>query len=69
MAIYEYECVVCRHADEIECAIKDSKPVLECPICHVIAFKRQISRSTFALKGSGWYADGYSSKSTKDSES
>lgn len=69
MAIYEYKCAVCRHTDELEVPIKDSKSILECPLCRVFAFKRQISKSTFSLKGGGWYADGYSTKTSKNSES
>jgi predicted nucleic acid-binding Zn ribbon protein len=37
----------------------------ECPICRVSSTNRLISVSNFALKGSGWYADGYSHSPNK----
>lgn len=61
MPTYEYQCnrghlfeVVQRMSDE---------PLTRCKICRAKA-QRLISATNFILKGSGWYADGYSSPST-----
>jgi putative FmdB family regulatory protein len=68
MPTYEYACSSCHHEWEFEQSIKDS-PLTECPSCHQATAKRQISRGTgFILKGSGWYADLYSSASNKPAE-
>jgi len=65
MPTYEYACSSCHHEWEFEQSIKDD-PIKECPACHQGTAKRQISRGTgFILKGSGWYADLYSSSSNK----
>lgn len=39
-------------------------PLTSCPDC-AGAVKKLVSRSSFQLKGSGWYADGYSCKSSE----
>jgi putative FmdB family regulatory protein len=65
MPTYEYACLSCKHEWEFEQSIKDNA-ITECPACHQQTAKRQISRGTgFILKGSGWYADLYSSSSNK----
>ncbi len=66
MAIYDYACPVCQHEAEVEMPISQSKSTMECPNCKVFSFKRQVSKSTFSLKGGGWYADGYSSVTKKE---
>ncbi len=64
---YEYACSNCGHQWEAKQSIKDD-PLTECPSCHEQTAKRQISRGgSFILKGGGWYADLYSSKSGSDS--
>ena len=63
MPIYEYECQSCEQVTEISQSIKDA-PLAACPQCGGQVSKI-ISQSTFALKGGGWYADGYSSGSAK----
>lgn len=69
MPIYEYACRVCDNVAEIEMSISKSQPIMECPICRVFSFRRQIAgKTTFALKGSGWYADGYSSPPNKENK-
>lgn len=69
MPTYEYACSSCNNEWEFEQSIKDA-PLTECPRCHEQTARRQISRGTgFILKGSGWYADLYSSSSnTKPSD-
>jgi len=58
MPLYEYKCEVCSNIEESIEKINTEK--IECPICNNTA-KRIISLSSFELKGSGWYKDGYSS--------
>jgi len=54
MPIYEYSCQACGHA--LEAIQKFSDPALrECPACHKLELKKQISAAGFQLKGSGWY--------------
>ena len=59
MPLYEYECTSChKHTEKIQ---KFSDPeITVCPFCGG-QLKRVISAPAFALKGGGWYADGYSS--------
>ena len=67
MPIYEYACEKCDHEFEREQRITDD-PVKTCPRCRSRRVKKLISRTSFVLKGGGWYADSYSS-SKKDSAS
>ena len=58
---YEYVCTSCQHAWEEEQRISEA-PLTTCPNCHLETAKRQVSGGAgFILKGSGWYADLYSS--------
>ena len=60
MPIYEYLCTSCGY--EFEEVQKFSDPSLEeCPDCEKNSAERQVSVSSFHLKGGGWYKDGYSS--------
>lgn len=62
MPMYEYRCEACEH--DLEAIQKFSDPELtDCPSCGAPKLKRQLSQSSFALKGGGWYADGYGPKS------
>ena len=64
MPIYEYLCTSCGY--EFEEVQKFSDPSLdECPDCGGKNAERQVSVSSFHLKGGGWYKDGYSSKSAE----
>jgi putative FmdB family regulatory protein len=56
--IYEYRCQSCGHECVFEQKITD-KPKKKCPECGKMKLQRLISRSSFALLGSGWYKDGY----------
>jgi putative FmdB family regulatory protein len=60
MPIYEYECTSCCNVFEVFQRMTEN-PLTSCPDC-TGAVKKLVSRSSFQLKGSGWYADGYSSK-------
>ena len=60
MPIYEYLCTSCGY--QFEEVQKFSEPSLEeCPDCGKNSAQRQVSMSSFHLKGGGWYKDGYSS--------
>lgn len=66
MPTYEYLCTSCGHEWEFEQSIKD-EPQKVCEKCNEHTARRQISRGVgFILKGSGWYADLYSSSSNKE---
>ncbi|MDO8643416.1 MAG: zinc ribbon domain-containing protein [bacterium] len=59
MPLYEYGCPKCSQV--IEAVEKfDETSDHQCSQCGV-KMQRLISRSSFALKGGGWYKDGYSS--------
>ena len=60
MPIYEYACAKCESEFEAEQRITED-PLKSCPKCRSKRIKRLISRTSFALKGGGWYADGYGS--------
>lgn len=57
MPIYAYKCPDCGEEFERVKSIKDETIEL-CPKCEAEA-KRQISRTSFQLRGSGWFKDGY----------
>jgi putative FmdB family regulatory protein len=65
MAIYEYACEKCESEFEMEQRITDD-PIKTCPRCKSKKIKRLISRTSFVLKGGGWYSDLYSSSGAKD---
>jgi len=60
MPIYEYACEKCESEFEVEQRITD-EPIKTCRKCRSRRVKRLISRTSFSLKGGGWYADGYGS--------
>lgn len=64
MPIYEYVCEKCKREFEAEQRITD-EPLKACPHCRSRKVKRLISRTSFVLKGSGWYSDLYSSPGSK----
>ena len=69
MPIYEYGCQRCGHAFERLQKVSDA-PIDECPACGAQGdVKKLISRSSFVLKGGGWYKDHYGLKSSGDSGS
>lgn len=61
MPIYEYQCESCQEILEKKQSLSEA-PLTTCPSCEG-SLKKLISRSSFQLKGGGWYADGYSSTS------
>ncbi len=60
MPIYEYKCTRCKNHFEAMQKFSDD-PISNCPVCGGPA-KKQISRSAFHLKGSGWYLTDYAKK-------
>ena len=68
MPIYEYACGKCGHEFEREQRMSDS-PVKTCPKCKARKVTKLISRSSFVLKGGGWYADGYADAKKADAPS
>ncbi len=60
MPIYEYRCKTCGELTEVMLKISDSQPT-KCERCGG-KLERQISNTTFILKGSGWYATDYGAK-------
>jgi putative FmdB family regulatory protein len=57
MPLYEYQCKECGLEFEVRQKFSDA-PVTECRDCGG-AVSKLISQSGFALKGSGWYQQGY----------
>jgi len=64
MPIYEYKCNKCGVFEAMQ-GIKEA-PLKKCPTCKS-KVERQMSRGSFILKGSGWYATDYAKKSTPSS--
>lgn len=63
MPIYEYRCLNCEKKHEVIQKFSDD-PLETCPNCGG-ELTKIISNTSFVLKGSGWYSDGYSSPSPK----
>lgn len=59
MPTYEYRCEKCKKHFEFFQKISDA-PLTKCPEC-AGTIKRLVSAASFALKGGGWYKDGYAS--------
>ena len=58
MPIYEYHCEACGHEFEVMQKITE-EPIRKCEQCGKMKAKRSISRTSFVLKGSGWYVTDY----------
>ena len=65
MPIYEYECEKCHEISEALQHFSDP-PLTTCEHCGGPLHKL-ISKSSFHLKGGGWYADGYGSTGASSS--
>jgi putative FmdB family regulatory protein len=59
MPIYEYQCSNCGTLEVFQRITDD--PLLRCPTCRSKVTKL-ISRSSFHLKGTGWYVTDYANK-------
>lgn len=60
MPIYEFGCGECGHQLERLQKMSDEPP--QCPSCDAKMKKKFPSRTSFALKGSGWGFDNYGAK-------
>lgn len=61
MPIYEYSCQSCGKTIDVLQKISDPAPP-SCTACGAAnSLSRVVSRSSFVLKGGGWYSDLYSS--------
>ncbi|MGZ3687057.1 MAG: FmdB family zinc ribbon protein [Bdellovibrionota bacterium] len=60
MPLYEYHCSKCEKVHEIVQKFSDA-PLTTCPECQG-PMQKQMSLSSFALKGSGWYTTDYKRK-------
>jgi putative FmdB family regulatory protein len=68
MPIYEYECSQCHQVSDALQKVNDPPPET-CPRCGAQrTLSRLLSRTSFVLKGGGWYADLYSSNKSKPSD-
>src|SRR2546423_13170057 len=66
MPIYEYNCPHCGVFEEIQ---RITAPALKkCPKCGA-KINRMVSRTSFVLKGSGWYVTDYARKGSKSDDS
>ena len=61
MPFYEYKCPDCGHRFE-ELQSFNDPPISVCPMCSKENVKKLLSRSSFVLKGGGWYKDHYGLK-------
>ena len=64
MPIREYICLDCSICFEVLELTNKKKRVL-CPKCSSKRINKMISKSTFQLKGEGWFRDGYTKKPKK----
>ncbi len=61
MPLYEYHCTFCHESSEILQKISDA-PEKTCPHCHKDGLEKQISSTSFQLKGGGWYVTDFKNK-------
>lgn len=61
MPIYEYKCESCEETIEKLQKISD-EPLVTCPKCKKDSLKKQISATSFKLKGTGWYETDFKDK-------
>jgi putative FmdB family regulatory protein len=62
--IYEYVCEQCGRPTEVMQRMSDP-PLKICPECGAPKLARAVSRTSFQLKGGGWYSDLYASPKKK----
>ena len=69
MPIYEYACPSCGKIQDVLQKVSDPAPTL-CAACGAAGpLQRMVSRTSFVLKGGGWYSDLYSSTKKEGSSS
>ena len=67
MPLYEYRCLKCEHVTEVLQKLSD-RPLRKCKLCSG-KLEKLISRTSFQLKGGGWFAHGYGSPSSDGTKS
>lgn len=66
MPIYEYRCAKCGSETEVFQKVSDPAPA-SCAACGVEGeMSRLVSKTSFQLKGGGWFSDLYSSVPKSD---
>ncbi len=66
MPIYEFHCNNCNTTFEEWLKMSDEKQPQACPDCGTMS-QRQVSQTSFVLKGSGWYVTEYGKNSASSS--
>lgn len=66
MPIYEYQCTGCDHHFDLIQKMSDL-PIKTCPKCAEDKAIRLVSAAGFQLKGTGWYATDFKTKSKESS--
>jgi len=61
MPLYELKCEKCNHIFEVIQKYDEPLPICENKECDG-EIKKIVSKTSFALKGGGWFKDGYSTK-------
>lgn len=64
MPTYEYRCKSCGHEFEINQRMSDDA-LTDCPKCNQAELEKLISRTSFQLKGTGWYATDFKNPPAK----
>jgi len=67
MPLYEYRCLKCEHVIEVLQRLSD-RPLRKCKLCSG-KLEKLISRTSFQLKGGGWFAHGYGSRGSDGGKS
>lgn len=62
MPIYEYKCPKCYKEMELTQKFNDPAPLCCCDEGAPVEMVKQISKSSFVLKGKGWYKTDYGGK-------
>jgi putative FmdB family regulatory protein len=67
MPLYEYRCQRCGFVTEVLQKLSDP-PLRRCSVCKGKT-EKMISRTSFQLKGGGWYTEGYGKSASESSAS
>ncbi len=65
MPIYKFKCDSCGYEFTVIRKMSDEGEVI-CENCDSSLTNKLVAKASFALKGSGWYKDGYSNKSKNE---
>lgn len=68
MPIYRYRCEACGETSEVLASMSDPPPEA-CPHCGGGPMRKAVARTSFQLKGGGWYAQGYAGGGSGSSSS